>query len=144
MRLKITVLLTAWFCPLLAGGCTRDNTGPTMLAQKAQPYVEDIPVPEGFELLLKQSAARRYPGGREIDHIYEGREDPVAVRNFYEQHMPNSGWKLNNETLRKGDGVQLMTYSKGTERCEIRIERAPAAIMGRVTHVRASVRSDDA
>lgn len=144
MRSCGTVLVTAWFCALLAGGCTEPETGPTILPMKAQPYVEDIPVPKGFKLLLKQSEFRRYGGGREIDHIYEGREDPVAVRNFYEHYMPQSGWKLTNETLRKGDGVQLMHYNKGSEQCEIRIEQAPAAIMGKVTHVRASVRSADA
>ena len=144
MRVNSTVLVTAWSCAILAGGCTKNDTGPTMLAQRAQPYVEDIPVPKGFELQLKKSAARRYPGGREIDHIYEGREDPIAVRSFYEHYMPDSGWKLIDETLRKGDGVQLMTYRKGSEQCEIRIERAPAAIIGRVTQVRASIRSEDA
>ena len=142
MRVNSTVLVTAWSCAILGGGCTKGDTGPTMLAQRAQPYVEDIPVPKGFELQLKKSAARRYPGGREIDHIYEGREDPI--RSFYEHYMPDSGWKLIDETLRKGDGVQLMTYRKGSEQCEIRIERAPAAIIGRVTQVRASIRSEDA
>ncbi len=144
MRVNSTVLVTAWSCAILAGGCVNDDTGPTMLAQKAQPYVEDIPVPKGFKLLPKKSEHHRYGGGREIDHIYEGRGDPIAVRSFYEHYMPDSGWKLIDETLRKGDGVQLMTYRKGSEQCEIRIERAPAAIIGRVTHVRASIRSEDA
>lgn len=132
------LILVCWAGPT---GCQNTGGGSRILDARAQRYVEDIPVPKGFVLLERKSTHRSAAGRREVRHLYEGRADTIAVKSFYARQMPSAGWELLDDTL-KEFGVHLINYKKGRERCEIRIERAPAAFFGEVTHVFASVTSE--
>ncbi|MFQ5424388.1 MAG: hypothetical protein ACE5F9_10465 [Phycisphaerae bacterium] len=140
MRGSCVLLIPILTLGAMTGACgSASDRQPTILEARLQPYVVDIPVPSDFRLKPRLSEHRRTAGRREVRHIYEGRSDPIAVRNFYEHYMPDSGWEMVDDTLKKGHGVFLLNYIKSGERCEIRIERAPAPLFGQVTHIIASL-----
>ncbi len=118
-------------------GCNGGGGGPTMLETRAQPYVADLPVPKGFSLKERDSEHYASETRRDIRHVYVGRADPIAVKNFYVRHMPAAEWEYLDETLQ--NGVHLLNYRKGEEHCEIRIERTPAALFGEVTKIQATL-----
>lgn len=126
---------------LLAGGCTQPSGNPTLLESRAQPYVADIPVPAGFQRDERKSTYAYTAGTRSVKDFYRGEADMLAVCNFYKHHMPMSNWETKDESL--GNTVYLLTYRKGNEQCEIRIERIPlGAFRGSVTQIRAIVAPD--
>ena len=127
----------ATFCVLPLGGCSEKTTGPTILQERSQSYVSDLPVPANFEQDRRLSDHTIAPGTRTIKHVYKGSSSPLAVRNFYIHHMPASGWELGDEKLQ--NSVYLLNFRKGTERCEIRVERTPAGIFGAKTLIRATI-----
>lgn len=135
---------SAWGALLFLGaavqGCQQESGGgPTMLEPRGQYYVTDLPVPKNFELQQRKSSHSSVAGKREISHLYEGKADPIAVKGFYIRQMKMSDWQLLNETL--SNGVFTLNFEKNEETCEIRIERAPAAIMGEVTQIHATIHS---
>lgn len=118
-------------------GCNEPTTGPTILKERNQSYVSDLPVPASFEQDRRLSDHTIAPGTRAIKHVYKGSSSPLAVRNFYIHYMPASGWELGDEKLQ--NNVYLLNFRKGTERCEIRVERTPAGIFGAKTLIRATI-----
>jgi len=124
---------------LLAAGCAKEPTTPTILDQRAQPYVQDIPVPKDFELDGRGSEHKYVAGKRSVNHVYRGNESPLAVRNFYVHFMPLSQWQLVDEKLHAG--VYVLNFKKNDEKCEVRIERVPASMFGKPTQVRAVIQS---
>jgi hypothetical protein len=130
----------AWVAAcLLSAGCPKEPTTPTILDQRAQPYVQDIPVPKGFELDDRGSDHKYVAGRRSVNHVYRGSESALAVRNFYVHYMALAQWQLVNETLHAG--VFALNFKKNDEKCEIRIEKVPSSMHGKPTQVRAVVRS---
>ncbi len=126
---------------MFAGGCKQSSATPTLLESKAQPYVADIPVPAEFERHERTSSYTFTPGSRSVKDFYRGDASLQAVYNFYKHHMPLNGWELQDESF--NNVVHLITYRKGNEVCEIRIERIPlGAFRGSVTQVRALVTRD--
>jgi len=89
--LTLTLLGAAGLCT----GCNRPEGGPTQLQPRTNRYVADIPVPVGFAIDESRSSnkALASPPVRWIDHTYEGRGDPLAVRNFYVIGMPAEKWQ---------------------------------------------------
>jgi hypothetical protein len=124
---------------LLPTGCTKEPTTPTILDQRAQPFVQDVPVPRNFELDARNSDHKIVAGRRSVNHVYRGSDKPLAVRNFYVHYMPMSQWQLVNEKLHAG--VYLLHFKKNEEKCEVRIEPVPAGMFGKPTQVRATVKS---
>jgi hypothetical protein len=122
-------------------GCPKEPTTPTILPAKAQPYVQDVPVPSDFKLDREKSDHSYTEGRRTIKHFYLGTAEPLAVRNFYVRNMPGADWQIVDEKLQ--NGVYTLTYRKAEERCEIRIEKIPAGMFSPSTSVRATVRSPD-
>ncbi len=143
-RLGQTVVLMFGLAFGLAvtGGCTNKPTGPTILDVAEHPYVSDLPLPKDFKLIERQSADKVTPGFRSVKHIYHGKASLQAVKNFYQYHMPQANWQLDEQTLNKG--VYVLKYKKAQERCEVRIERMPSGLFGAaVTQIRAGIQSDN-
>lgn len=125
-----------------SAGCKKEPSGPsgpTLLAPRDQPYVADVPVPDGFTLDAEKSDHKFIAGRRQVKHYYLGREEPLLVRGFYIHSMPISGWTLVDEKLH--NNVYTITFRKAEERCEIRIEEIPAGLFKPSTRIRATVRS---
>ncbi len=131
------------------GGETSEADGEksTELVDKSNPPVLDIPVPIGFELDEARSINRSGAGMRIVDHVYVGRADKFAVVRFYEQMMPEQGWKKMEYQFAKGRGVlsfekDLAGYKEGCRitvddgswgRIEVNVElgpRGPATVSG--------------
>jgi len=113
-----------------------------MLEAREQPYVEDIPVPAGFQLDGRKSKHTFTAGRRQVSHVYEGDEVIQSVKNFYVHHMPLTGWEQLNDVLEKD--VYVLNYKKGMERCDIRIEKTPSGWLGPISTVRVTIRPVDA
>ncbi len=141
MHQKVGRLLIGLLAAMAASGCTKEPTTPTVLQAKAQPFVQDVPVPSKFKLDRDKSDHSYTEGRRSVKHFYLGSAEPLAVRNFYVQNMPGADWQIVDEKLQ--NGVYTITYRKAEERCEIRIEKIPAGWFSPSTRVRATVRSPD-
>lgn len=122
------------------GACDKESRTPTILQSRPQSYVPDIPVPTGFERDERTSNYTSTAGHREVRDVYRGKEQPLAVRNFYVHYMSTGGWELLDDKLQ--NAVYLLNYRKDMERCEIRIERIPSGSFGQVTQIRVIVRPD--
>jgi len=139
MRRRVGTLFLLFGIFMLPAGCPKEQTTPTIIDQRAQPFVLDIPVPKNFELDNRKSDHKIIAGRRTVNHIYRGSDDIQPVRSFYVHYMPLSQWQLVDEKLHAG--VYLLNYKKNDEKCEIRIERVPASMFGKPTQVRATIRS---
>lgn len=133
-----TVYPLALAC-IVAAGCPKEPTTPTILDARAQSFVQDIPVPRHFDLDGRNSDHKIVAGRRTVNHVYRGTDDSMTVRNFYMHFMPLSQWQLVDEKLHAG--VYVLNFRKNDEKCEIRIERVPSSMFGKPTQVRASVKS---
>lgn len=141
MPIKIGKMVLVVLSAAIAVGCSKEPAAPTILQAKAQPYVQDVPVPAKFKLDREKSDHSYTEGRRTVKHFYLGSAEPLAVRNFYVQNLPLAGWQIVDEKLQ--NGVYSITYRKAEERCEIRIEKIPAGWFSPSTRIRATVRSPD-
>jgi len=104
-------------------GCNKPQSGASgQLSPNQSFYVADFPIPAGFRVNEKNSRHRSYQGVRWVEHVYEGRQELQAVRNFYVTQMGHHEWKPTSDTLTEGGYV--LKYKKGVEYCEVRITRA--------------------
>lgn len=124
---------------LLTGCPSKEPSTPTILEQRGQPFVQDVPVPRGFELDPRKSEHRIIAGRRSVNHMYRGSDAPMTVRNFYMQYMPMSQWQLQDEKLYAA--VYVLKFKKNDEKCEIRIERVPSGMFGKPTQIQAIIKS---
>lgn len=107
-------------------GC-QDPVGPPQrmirLLPSPRPYERDIPMPTGFQI-MDQLGESRSTGARRLylRHVYEGRANKYAVRNFYKEQMPLAGWvKVSEGNVR---GRITVRYEKATESCAVEINEA--------------------
>ena len=106
-----------------AAGCDsaqRNAQGPRLIAS-GRPYEQDIPLPAGFDIVERAmedhstGQARTY-----LRHLYAGKGDKFAVRNFYREQMPLQRWaKVSDSAIH---GEFNMRFAKGNEVCEINIQ----------------------
>ncbi len=110
---------------LTAAGCggSASKGREIRLVASARPYELDLPIPIGFKLLDSASedhstgVARLY-----LRHLYVGRADKYAVRNFYREQMPLSRWsKVSDQNIR---GVCTLRFEKGSESCTVDIRES--------------------
>ena len=127
-RLTLLALAVA-----LSGGCGPETTEPTILQARAQSFVVDVPLPAHFDLDRRKSAHNFTPGHRRIEHRYRGSARPLSVSNFYRQKMPDHQWELLDRSLK--NGIEVLNYRKGEERCDVRIEEVPAGLFGSETRI---------
>ena len=126
---------------MLVGGCAQAPAKPTILEASDHPYVGDLPLPAGFKMDERRSEDKVTAGRRTVTHVYQGKDSLQAIKNFYQHYMPLSNWEPVEHSLNQG--VYLLKYRKGQERCEIRVERMPSGVFGAVTQVRATIKSDN-
>jgi len=124
----------------LAGGCGPESTAPTILQARAQPFIVDVPLPDHFELDRRKSTHSFTAGRRQIKHYYLGTASPLAVSNFYRKKMPDHQWELLDRNL--SNGVEILNYRKGEEKCEIRIEELPGGLFGSKTRISVILQPD--
>jgi hypothetical protein len=141
MNNRLERVVLAALGPVVLGGCAGEPAGPTILDASEHPYVTDLPLPAGFKLVERLSEDRVMAGHRVVNHIYHGKGSLQAVKNFYQQSMPQADWEPVGQSLNKG--VYLLSYRKGQELSEIRIERMPSGLFGTLTQIRGTIRSSN-
>lgn len=127
-RLTLLALVVA-----LTGGCGPEPREPTILQARAQPFVVDVPLPDHFDQDRRKSTHSFTAGRRQIKHYYLGTARPLSVSNFYRQKMPDHQWELLDRSLK--NGIEVLNYRKGEEKCEIRIEELPGGLLGSKTRI---------
>ena len=119
-------------------GCPKEPATPTILEASNAPFVSDLPVPVKFKLMERISEDRSVPGRRSVKHVYQGKDSPMLVNNFYRHYLPQANWELLEQRLDKG--VYFLKFRKGPELCELRIEQMPTE-SGTPTQIRATIQS---
>lgn len=84
----------------------------------------DVPVPEGFRFLEKESFTYERPTPIPLHfarHKYKGRARVEQVARFFRDEMPISGWALQADT--ENFGVRVLEFSKARRACKLSITR---------------------
>ena len=113
---------------ILIAGCEQPKQT-SAVAQSAPVRLElpkiqtDVPLPKNFSIIEDESE-ERLTGTRRVyvRHRYEGRGDPLAVRKFYLEHMPEALWQLVSRSSVKG--THELRFQKHSEAATITISRA--------------------
>lgn len=102
-------------------GCVRNTAraGSARLVVSARPYVEDIPVPEGFTLVEQSSEDWAMASLRYLRHRYAGQADKAALRDFYRVQMPLVRWSPTSDG--GVHGRYTMRFTRGNETCTVEI-----------------------
>lgn len=112
-----------------AAGCSQTRTPgqEVRLVASSRPYEVDIPTPAGFKLVDEASEDRSTGTARlYLRHLYVGRADKYAVRNFYREQMPLARWvKVSEGNIR---GVCSFRFEKGNESCTVDIRDADSGL----------------
>lgn len=106
-------------CSNWPSGTSNKSGGLKQLNPRGVAFLEEIPVPDGFQLVDEHSMDHESAGQRMARHEYKGRADPFAVRDFYRQRMPQMGWERVSDQSVKG--VITMRFEKKLEACTIQI-----------------------
>ena len=109
-------------CSNWSWGSSKKSGGMEDLPPRGVAFLEEVPVPKGFSLVEGRSIDHQSSGQRMAMHEYKGRADPPAVRNFYRQQMPRTGWELVSDDSVKG--TTAMRFEKRREVCTIKIRSA--------------------
>jgi hypothetical protein len=105
----------------LAGGCSDTKKGAVRrLNPRSVPFLEGVPVPEGFKLVEKSIDDLESGGRRFARHDYAGWADPLSVRNFYEEQMPLLGWSEVEKHNVKG--TIAIRFERRHEVCKVMID----------------------
>ncbi len=105
----------------LAGGCgDAKKEQVRRLNPRSVPFLEGVPVPQGFKLVEKSIDDFESGGQRVARHDYAGWADPMSVRNFYEEQMPLLGW--NQVEKQNIKGTIDMRFERQREVCKIMID----------------------
>ncbi len=102
-------------------GRTLDDTGlPIVLETNTNLQFNDIPIPKGFALLVKESYSHEANSFR-IAHLrYEGKasmEDSLA---FFKEQMPVSNWKI--VSIMGFGNSKTIDFEKESEKCSITVK----------------------
>lgn len=132
-----------WILPILTATLTGCPSPDSQLAPRTNWYIQDVPVPEGFERNQQESNYSADVSGRRILDVYEGRAHPIRVRNFYLTNLPSSGWVKKSDTL--AGGIYTLEFSKAKERCTVTIGPKASSRWSPPTEARVSIetRSSD-
>ncbi len=106
------------------GGCHEprsDGSVPTRLAPSPIPYFGDVPIPVGFARDNDRSLDVVSGTVRMVRHVYHGKAELLALRDFYGEQMPVGGWR--EMSRRFEEGLFSMRFEKEGESCEIKFFR---------------------
>jgi hypothetical protein len=108
----------ALYAGLLATGCLNVERPPVASAMK-HPVLEDIPLPNHFELVDDQSMARASGRMRIARVKFLGPTERTKVTRFFEEHMPQAGFELRHSGFDRG--VYEMRFESSNEECTLRV-----------------------
>lgn len=105
-----------------SSGRTLDNAGfPVVLETNTNLQFNDIPVPQGFALLMKESYSHEAQSFR-IAHLrYVGKVSMDDTLAFLKEQMPISNWKL-VAVMGFGDS-KTIDFEKESEKCSLTVSR---------------------
>lgn len=109
----------------LLGGCTTTSArsserGVTLVADRSpDPVLSDLPRPRGFQLVHEESMAAIAGDIRIARCSYWGSSSLVAVKRFYEEQMPRSGYSLTQLGL--DGGRYALRFESAAETCTVRL-----------------------
>ena len=109
---------------LAAAGCSTPNAqpaGPVRLSPSPVPHFVDIPIPSGFKRVDDRSMDLVSGRVRLVRHVYQGRAELLAVRDFYCEQMPVGRWREVNRQFE--EGLFTLRFEKDDEGCEVRFRR---------------------
>ena len=137
-RQTMCLLAAVWLAAVACGPSTGDAM--RIMAQQ-RPYFPDVPVPMGFQL-VPDASEDSMTGRRRLyaRHVYVGRADIYAVKNFYQDRMPQYKWHMVNDI--HVAGVHDMRFEKGQESCSIRISPPKSGWGGKV-HVQIIIMQEE-
>ena len=107
---------------LLTAGCTGSGKGGAMepLKPRGMSYLAEVPVPQGFSKVDSGSWDHESGGQRMAEHVYRGSAAPEAVRTFYREQMPRTGWQcLSDQNF---EGLTSIRFEKHSEACTVAIK----------------------
>jgi hypothetical protein len=109
-----------WLACGVLCGCSNSEQQSVRLVPSTRAFEPDIPIPAGFELVDGASEDRSTGTSRlYLRHLYMGKADKYAVRNFYREQMPLARWiKVSEGNVR---GVCSFRFEKGNESCTLEI-----------------------
>ena len=104
----------------LMGGCSGDKKGGMKrLKARESPFLDDVPVPQGFKLVDKMTEDYESGGQRMARHEYRGYTDRYRIREFYKEQMPLMGWNLVSDQNVKG--IITLRFENKFEFCSVTI-----------------------
>ncbi|MHC4441484.1 MAG: hypothetical protein ACYTF1_13770 [Planctomycetota bacterium] len=102
----------------LIGGCNGSQKGGMKrLKPRQTPFLNDVPVPQGFKLIDKMTEDYESGGQRMARHEYRGYADQYRVREFYKEQMPIMGWNLVSDQNVKG--IITLRFENKFEFCSV-------------------------
>lgn len=104
---------------VVSAGCGDNKGTVTRLNPRGVPYLEGVPVPNGFKLEKGESTDFESAGQRNARHVYSGFGDASRVRSFYQEQMPLMGWT--RVSAQNVEGNITLRFEKKTEACTIEI-----------------------
>ena len=113
----------------LLGGCGGKNGEMERLKARETPFLDDVPVPQGFKLVDKMTEDYESGGQRIARHEYRGFADRYRVRKFYKEQMPLMGWNLLSDQNVKG--TITLRFENKYESCTATI--IPSGLFNRTT-----------
>ena len=129
IEMKRAMVLAVVFSVMLMGGCaTWDIGGVSKTSSKnygessvglllsESLKFDDVPVPAGFRLNVKDSFAFQNDTVRVCFLTYLGKAEPQGIINFYKEQMPLYNWRLLN--LIEHETVQIF-FDKADETCVV-------------------------
>lgn len=125
-----TLLLMAALVLLIATACNNgkmqvsrpqnDAEKRKHLTPRSAAYLAGVPVPKGFDIAERMTDSYEAAGMRFARQEYVGFADAYAIREFYKEHMPMSGW--NYITSQEVKGQSSMRFESSDEECTVTIK----------------------
>ncbi len=106
-RLIIAALLVCWLLPSMAPMGRADGR---FLAG-----VEDLPLMPGLREVPEATIIFDKPVGRLVRAMAKGESDPAALWRFYDETLPQLGWRrvATGHFVRDGEGLQITAEKHG-------------------------------
>jgi len=126
-RAVTTLLCIVGVAGSVLAGCSQPNSassGPIRLSPAPLPHFSDIPIPSGFKLVDDRSMDLVSGPIRLVRHVYQGKADLLAVRDFYCEQMPVGRWREVNRQYE--EGLFTLRFEKENEGCEVKFRRRGA------------------